>query len=239
MSGHSKWSTIKRQKGRQDIKRGQAFTKISNAITIAVKQSGGVTDPDSNPRLRIAIEEARRVNMPKDNIERAIQRAGHKGEGGVEEVVYEGFVPGGIAVIVEAVTDNPNRTTSEIKSLFGKYGASLATPGAVSYQFENVGEIAVAKNNKSLDEMLMIAADAGAEDVLEDSEGFTIYTGPSQLSKVKDSLEKQGIEIEEAFLSKKAMTKVTLDPSKEEAVLGLLQTLESLEDVQKVYTNIS
>src|SRR3989344_523163 len=115
MSGHSKWSTIKRQKGAADIKRGQAFTKISNAITIAVKQGGGVSDPNQNPRLRIAVDTARKINMPKDNIERAIQRAMNKDEGGVEEVIYEGFAPGGASVIVEAVTDNTNRTTSEIK----------------------------------------------------------------------------------------------------------------------------
>ncbi|KKR76992.1 MAG: transcriptional regulator [Candidatus Levybacteria bacterium GW2011_GWA2_40_8] len=239
MSGHSKWSTIKRQKGAADVKRGQAFTKISNAITIAVKQGGGVSDPDSNPRLRIAIDAARKVNMPKDNIERVIQRAQHKGEGGVEEVVYEGFIPGGAGVIVEAVTDNPNRTTSEIKNLFGKFGASLARPGAVSYQFANVGEITVLKNTKSMDEMLMIAADAGAEDVSEDSEAFTIYTNPHELTKVKESLEKQGISVEEAFLSKKAVTNISLDPGKEEGIINFLQSLENLDDVQKVYTNIS
>ncbi|MBI2420630.1 MAG: YebC/PmpR family DNA-binding transcriptional regulator, partial [Candidatus Levybacteria bacterium] len=153
MSGHSKWSTIKRQKGAADIKRGATFTKISNAITIAVKQGGGVGDPDQNPRLRLAVEMARSANMPKDNIERAIQRASNKGEGELQEVIYEGFAPGGVSVIVEAVTDNTNRTTSEVKSLFNKSGANFAQPGAVSYQFKQTGEIVIHKNGKSIDEI--------------------------------------------------------------------------------------
>ena len=239
MSGHSKWSTIKRQKGAADIKRGQAFTKISNAITIAVKQGGGVSDPNQNPRLRIAVDTARKINMPKDNIERAIQRAMNKDEGGVEEVIYEGFAPGGASVIVEAVTDNTNRTTSEIKSLFGKFGASFARPGAVSYQFKNVGEIAASKNNKTMDEMLLIAAEAGADDIVEDDEGFTIYTDPSELSNVKEKLEQQGINVEDAFLSKKSITKAEVEPEKKDTLLNFLATLEDLDDVQKVYTNIS
>src|SRR3990167_6843005 len=165
MSGHSKWSTIKRQKGAADIKRGATFTKIANAITIAVKQGGGIGDADQNPKLRLAIEAARSANMPKENIERAIQRAKNKGEGELQELMYEGFAPGGVSVLVEAATDNPNRTTSEVKSLFNKSGARFAEPGAVAYMFSQVGEISVSKNGKSIDDIFTVALDAGAEDI--------------------------------------------------------------------------
>src|SRR3989344_1597815 len=164
MSGHSKWSTIKRQKGAADIRRGAAFTKISNAITIAVKQGGGVTDPAQNSKLRLAVEMARSANMPKDNIERAINRGTSKGEGELSELKYEGFAPGGISVLVEAITDNTNRTTSEVKNLFNKWGGRLAQAGAASYQFEQSGEISLAKNEKSIDDIFLTAADLGAKD---------------------------------------------------------------------------
>lgn len=239
MSGHSKWSTIKRQKGAADAKRGATFTKISNAITIAVKQGGGVTDPNQNPRLRLAVELARANNMPKDNIERAIDRASAKGAGELTEVVYEGFAPGGVSVMVEAVTDNTNRTTSEVKSLFNKSGASFAGPGAVAYQFEQSGEILVAKNGKSIDDIFMRAAELGASDV-EDGEGEAlIYTKVSDLTKIKDGLSQAGFEIVSAEISRKPTNKIELGEEEKEKILNFLSSIEDLEDVQKVYSNIA
>lgn len=239
MSGHSKWSTIKRQKGAADIKRGQTFTKISNAITIAVKQGGGVADPEQNPRLRLAVELARSSNMPKDNIERAIERAKNKGEGEIQEVLYEGFAPGGVSVIVEAATDNTNRTTSEVKSLFSRNGASFAQPGAVGYLFKQVGEITVEKNGKTLDDIFLVAADLGADDVEDRGEEVGIYTDFSSLSKVKSGLEEKGIKVTGAELSRQAVSTVDVGEEGREKIINFLSTLEGMDDVQKVYSNIS
>lgn len=240
MSGHSKWATIKRQKGAADIKRGLAFTKISNAITIAVRQGGGITDPESNFRLRLAVEAAKAVNMPKENIERAIQRAVGKGEGAVSEVIYEGFAPGGVAVVIEAATDNSQRTTAEIKSLFQKEGARFGQPGSTLYQFAARGKITVKKNNASLDEMLEMAAESGAEDIEEAGDGsFVLYTDPSQLTAVKDKLLAKGTQVLELELTRKPIVKVpVLDKMVREKVLNFLQKLEELDDVQKVYSNL-
>src|SRR3990167_8917430 len=207
MSGHSKWSTIKRQKGAADIKRGATFTKIANAITIAVKQGVGIEEADQNPKLRLAIEAARSENMPKEKIERAIQRAKNKGEGELQEVIYEGFAPGGVSVLVEAATDNTNRTTSEVKSLFNKSGASFARPGAVSYQFEQTGEITGNKNSKTIDDIFLTAAELGALDV-EDGEGEAyVYANVSDLTKVREGLESAGFEILSAEISRKPVNK--------------------------------
>jgi YebC/PmpR family DNA-binding regulatory protein len=190
MSGHSKWSSIKRQKGINDQKRGKTFTKLSMAITIAVKQGGGIADPDSNFRLRLSIDAARAANMPKDNIERAIHRATSKEAGELHEVTYEGFAPGGVSVMVEAFTDNPMRTTSEVKSIFHKAGASFGQPGSVSYQFKHVGEIIVTKNGtNSFDDIFAIAVESGAEDLEDAGDEVFIYTLICRiLPKVKDVL---------------------------------------------------
>ena len=239
MSGHSKWSTIKRQKGATDAKRGAIFTKISNAITIAVKQGGGITDPDQNPKLRLAIESARVNNMPKDNIERAISRATSKGEGDLTELTYEGFAPGGVSVLVEAVTDNTNRTTSEVKSLFNKSGASFARPGAVSYQFEQTGEITVNKNSKTIDDIFLTAAELGALDVEDGEEEAYVYSSVSDLTKVRDGLEKAGFEILSSEVSRKPINKTEVGEKDKEKILTFLLALEELDDVQKVYSNIA
>ncbi len=239
MSGHSKWSTIKRQKGAADVKRGAVFTKISNAITIAVKQGGGVSDPNQNPRLRLAVELARTSNMPKDNIERAIQRAMQKGEGELQEVTYEGFAPGGVSVLVEAATDNTNRTTAEVKSLFNKAGASFAQPGAVSYQFKNVGEISLNKNGKSIDDIFLIAAEAGADDIEDRGDEAFVYTSVQNLNSVKESLTSQGLEITSADLSRKPVTTVEVEDSVKEKIFDFLSNLETIDDVLKVYSNIN
>src|SRR5579859_1825548 len=167
MSGHSKWATIKRQKGANDAKRGVLFTKLSNAISVAVRQGGGVADPNQNFKLRLAVDSARTANMPKENIERAIERVAGKDGKVFDEVVYEGFGPGGVSVIVEAATDNKNRTTPEIKSLFEKNGGTLGQMGSVAYQFQLMGKITLQKREKTLDEIFMEAAELGARDVEE------------------------------------------------------------------------
>src|SRR4030042_943380 len=212
MSGHSKWSTIKRQKGAADAKRGATFTKLSNAITIAVKQGGGIGDPDQNFRLRLAVDAARASNMPKANIQRAIERATEGKSGDLEEVIYEGFAPGGVSVIVEAATDNPMRTTAEVKSIFNKSGASFGQPGSVSYQFKQVGRIIVEKNGKSLDDIYAIALDAQAEDIEDAKEEVFIFTKVSDLTKVKDFLYSSGLVITDAeIIRKPVITNSTTD----------------------------
>ncbi len=239
MSGHSKWSTIKRQKGAADIKRGATFTKIANAITIAVKQSGGIGDSDQNPRLRLAVEMARSANMPKENIERAIERAKNKGEGELQEVIYEGFAPGGVSVLIEAATDNTNRTTSEVKSLFTKSGARFAEPGAVTYLFRQVGEINLAKDEKNIDEIFLSAADLGAEDIEDRGEEVSIYTDIPSLPKIKEALISQGFRILSAEISRKPMSTIEVSKDEKDKIINFLSTLENIDDVQKVYSNIA
>lgn len=239
MSGHSKWSTIKRQKGVADAKRGQAFTKLSNAITLAVKQGGGVADPDSNFKLRLAIDRARTMNMPKDNIERAIDRAKATSKESFDEVVYEGFAPGGVALIVEAATDNKNRTTSEVKNIIEKNGGTMGNPGSVSYMFERRGELVVKKNDKSSDDILEVALDAGLEDIEEESEVFFLYTSPESLMKVKAVLDAEGYEIENAELIYKPTTTVAVDDASLEKLEEFMNKIDDHDDVQKVYTNVA
>lgn len=240
MSGHSKWATIKRQKGLNDQKRGKTFTKLANAITIAVKQGGGIGDPDSNFRLRLAIDAARASNMPKENIERAIKRATEGKTGTFEEVIYEGFAPGGVSVIIEAATDNSMRTTSEVKSLFNKTGASFGQPGSVSYQFKHLGRIIVKKGDKTFDEIFSLAADDGADDIEEVLDEVFIYTQMHDLAKVKDALSKAGLEIVEADLIRAPIVKIEItDEDKLSKIEHFVSTLEEMDDVQKVYTNLS
>lgn len=239
MSGHSKWSTIKRQKGAADIKRGQMFTKLANAIIIAVRESGGITDPVSNFKLRLAIEKARQFNMPKENIDRALQRAAGKEKGeDIKEVVYEGFGPGGIGIIIECATDNKQRTFSEVKNLLEKNGGTLGQKGAVSYQFKQVGIVTVKKNGKTSEEILSIAADSGAQDLEEVDEEVLIYTDPASLKTTKEEFEKQGLIVSEAQLSQNPKILVSVkDKETSGKILSLIDKLENLDDVQKVYSN--
>jgi len=239
MSGHSKWAQIKRQKGLNDQKRGKTFTKLANAITIAVKQGGGVSDPDSNFRLRLAIDAARTENMPKENIERAIKRALGKDAGEVEEVTYEGFAPGGVSVIVEAATDNAMRTTSEVKSIFNKAGASFGNIGSVAYQFKHVGRIIAKKGSKSFDDIFAIALEEGAEDIEEAGDEVFVYTPLHDLAKTKDALVNAGVEVLEAELIREPVMTIKIDePEKLQKIENFVNTLEELDDVQKVYTNL-
>jgi YebC/PmpR family DNA-binding regulatory protein len=239
MSGHSKWTQIKRQKGVNDQKRGKTFTKLANAITIAVKQGGGIGDPASNFRLRLAIDAARASNMPKENIERAIKRASGKDAGEITEVTYEGFAPGGVSVIVEAATDNAMRTTSEVKSIFNKAGASFGQPGSVAYQFKHVGRIIAQKIGKSFDDIFAVAADLGAEDIEEVGDEVFVYTPLQDLAKIKDALVAAGIEVTEAELIREPIMTVEVgEQDKTLRIENFINSLEELDDVQKVYTNL-
>ncbi|HYK08488.1 MAG TPA: YebC/PmpR family DNA-binding transcriptional regulator [Candidatus Eisenbacteria bacterium] len=239
MSGHSKWSTIKRQKGANDAKRGALFTKLSKAITIAVLAGGGVADPAQNFRLRLAVEAARAGNMPKENIERAIEKAAGKSGDTLEEVLYEGFGPGGVGIIVEAATDNKNRTTSEVQNAFNKNGGNMGAMGSVSYQFKKMGQLVVEKNSLSFDDVFLEAADAGAEDVEDAGEVAYLYTQPGDLAKVRDSLSSKGIVVKEMELIWKPTVTAEVDDTTGEKVMNILEKLEDLDDVQKTYSNIA
>lgn len=240
MSGHSKWATIKRAKGAADLKRGLTFTKISNAITVAVKASGGITDPNSNFKLRLAVDEARAANMPKENIERAIQKAVGKDAGEVQEVIYEGFAPEGVSVIIEAATDNTMRTTSEIKSIFNKEGGNFGQPGSVAYQFEQKGRIIINKNGKTIDELFEIALQSGAEDIEDVGNNAVIQTAYADLSSVRERLMEKGVVLEAVEAIRKPLTPLTIsDPEKLHRVTNFLDKIEELDDVQKVYSNLA
>ncbi|HEX5824490.1 MAG TPA: YebC/PmpR family DNA-binding transcriptional regulator [Candidatus Limnocylindrales bacterium] len=237
MSGHSKWSTIKRQKGVTDAKRGALFTKVAREISVAARQGGG--DPDANYRLRLAVEKARAVNMPSDNIKRTIDKATGGGEADqFEEIVYEGYGPGGVAVLVEAATDNRNRTAAEVRSIFTKTGGQLAGSGAVAWQFEPRGLIAVTRGSKvDPDEVGLAAIDAGAEDVETDDDTIEIYTSPSDLEAVRKALEGAGVPVESAENTMVAKQTVELDSNKARQALRLVEMLEDLDDVQRVTAN--
>src|SRR5690606_37975646 len=195
MSGHSKWSTIKREKGAKDAARGAVFTKLGNAIAIAAR---GGTDATMNFALRLAIDKAKAANMPMANIERAIQRVADKNAAQLQELLYEGYGPGGVAILVEVATDNVNRTYPEVRLAFSKHGGNLAEKGAVAFQFDRKGMIRVKGKG---DELLMQALDAGAEDVQEEGEESVVYTEPTELAKVRDSLREAGVEVVEAELT--------------------------------------
>jgi YebC/PmpR family DNA-binding regulatory protein len=236
MSGHSKWSQIKRQKGVNDTKRGAVFTKVAREIMIAARAGGG--DPDGNFRLRLAMEKARSVNMPMDNIKRAIERAAGSGEGEqIEEIVYEGYGPGGVAILVEAATDNRNRTAADVRAIFTKAGGQLAGSGAVAWQFEPRGLIAVTSNGRDPDEVALTAIDAGAEDVEESGDRIEVYTTPGELERVRLSLDKAGLPVESAENAMVAKNTVEVDEQRARQNLRLVELLEDLDDVQRVTAN--
>ena len=236
MSGHSKWSQIKRQKGANDAKRGALFTKLTREIITAARQGGG--DVDGNYRLRMAVDKARANSMPADNIKRAIDRATGSGDDAeqYEEITYEGFGPSNVAVIVAAMTDNRNRTASEIRSAFNKVGGSLAP---VAWQFEHRGVVSIPLNGRDPDDLTLAAIDAGAADVEAPEAGsIVVYTDPADLERVRTTLARAGYEAESAELSMEPTTKVELgDEKTARAVLAFVERLEDLEDVQDVYAN--
>ena len=237
MSGHSKWSTIKRKKGANDAKRGKIFTKLIKEITVASKTGGG--DPDGNPRLRTAITAAKSENMPKDNIDRAIKKGTGDLDGAIyEEILYEGYGPGGVAVLVETMTDNKNRTVADIRHYFAKSNGNLGESGCVGWMFDKRGVIVIDTADVDEEELMDLAIEAGAEDVLEDETTFQVLTAPEDFSEVVDSLEKNGIKAVEATIS--MVPKNTVDVTEEKPARSLLKLLENLEDhddVQKVHAN--
>jgi YebC/PmpR family DNA-binding regulatory protein len=237
MSGHSKWSTIKHKKGAADAKRGKIFTRIIKEMTVAARMGGG--DADGNPRLRAAVAEAKANNMPKDNIDRAIKRGTGELEGvNYEELTYEGYGPGGVAVMVETMTDNTNRTTPEIRHAFEKAGGNMGTPGSVRFQFERKGYFAIEKSAVSEDKLMEVALEAGADDLqTPDPEVFEIYTTPESFEQVRQALEKAKIPTVEAKLDQVPANYVKLDEQKSKQMIRLLEMLDDQDDVQNVYTN--
>ena len=237
MSGHSKWSTIKRQKGAADAKRGQLFTKLAREITVAAR--AGLPDPDSNPRLRLAVQRARSASMPKDNIDRAIERgAGDTGGDNYDELFYEGYGPGGTALMIYALTDNRNRTVGEVRAVMSRAGGTLGESGSVGWMFDQVGQIVVEADGDQADELSMTAIDAGAADVVAADGAVEIYTEASDLHRVQESISAAGYEIENAELIMRPKTMVDLDVDVATKVLRLVDRLEDLDDVQTVYSNL-
>ncbi len=237
MSGHSKWAQIKRQKGVNDAKRGQVFTRLGREITIAARDGGG--DPNGNFRLRLAIQRARESNMPMENIDRAIKRGVGGGEGAaLEEIVYEGYGAGGAAVMVEAMTDNRNRAAGEIRSTFTRNGGNLGESGCVAWLFDSKGIISIDPGKMDPDEIALLAIDAGAEDVQVEEGSVEVYTEPGNLEAVRQSLERSKLSITNAEVSMVPKTMVEADSKATAQVMRLIERLEELDDVQKVYSNI-
>jgi YebC/PmpR family DNA-binding regulatory protein len=236
MSGHSKWSKIKHQKGADDIKRGNLFTKLTREIIMAAREGGGSSD--TNFRLRLAVQKARDSNMPMENIDRAIGKGtGELGGGSLVEMTLEGYGPSGIAILVNALSDNRNRTVQEVRSTFTRHGGSLGESGCVSWLFESKGVITIKTENIDADELALAAIDAGAEDVKVESGYVEVYTAPNQLEKVRQALEKNKVKIETSELVKEAKTLVKLDEKAGLQALRLLEHLEEIDDVQNVYSN--
>ena len=238
MSGHSKWSTIKHKKGRADAKRGQLFTKIIREITVAARE--GVGDPDSNPRLRAAVSTAKAANMPADNIKRAIQRGTGELPGvNYEEVSFEGYGPGGVAVMLELLTDNRNRTTPEIRHLFSKNGGNLGENGCVSWLFTRKGLILVPRSPETDDDELMeVILEAGAEDLdIDDEDYYRVFTSPDELHAVKERLETAGLEIEAAQMEMEPSSTTRLEGMAAQQMIRLMEAFEDHDDVQNVWAN--
>lgn len=238
MSGHSKWSTIKAKKGKTDAARGKVFTKIGREIAIAVREGGG--NPDSNAKLRDVIAKAKSNNMPNDNIQRSIKKAsGELGDVNYEEITYEGYAPGGVAVIVEAITDSRNRTASDVRHCFAKNGGSLGVTGSVGFMFDKKGVLVVERTaDTDEDELMMTALEAGAEDMQTLEDAFEIFTGPGEFSAVREALEAKGL----TFLSAQVqmVPQTTVDPADEDTlqkILKMLDMLEDNDDVQDVWHN--
>jgi YebC/PmpR family DNA-binding regulatory protein len=236
MSGHSKWSSIKHKKGAADAKRGKLFTKLARAITVAARDGGG--DPDGNPALATAVQKARDASMPKDNIQRAIDRGTGAGADGaaIERVLYEGYGPAGVAILVEALTDNRNRASAEIRFAFSKHGGSLGEPGSVAWIFEKKGAIVVDGSRYGEDD-LILAIDAGAEDVREDGNQLRVLCDPHDLSAVREALEGAGVEVESAGIATEPKSTVEVKGHDAERLLKLLDDLDEQDDVDEVFAN--
>lgn len=236
MSGHSKWSTIKHAKGIADDKRGRVFTKLGREISVAARQGG--PDPETNPRLRLAIERAHDSNMPKDNIERAIKRATGDGEGvDLQEITYEGYGPGGTAILVEALTDNRNRTVADVRSVFSRGGGNLGEAGSVAWQFEMRGLIILNTDGADAEELALAAMDTGADDVRVEDGAVELYTAPDAFSAVRKALDEAKTPVASAEITKVPKSTIALDAGKAKQLLRLLDSLDELDDVQRVSSN--
>ncbi len=237
MSGHSKWAQIKRKKWATDAKRGKVFAKLIREIITSARLGGG--DPEGNPRLRTAIIAAKAINMPKENIERAVKKGtGELESTHYEEVFYEGYGPGGVAILVAAITDNKNRTVSELRRLFNKYGGELVEAGSVSWIFQKKGSITFDKNNMNEERLMEIALEAGAEDIKEEETTYEVITAPEDLDSVKEAFDKAGLKYNLAELSMAPQNTLCItEDKKAEQILKLMEILEDYDDVQKVYAN--
>jgi YebC/PmpR family DNA-binding regulatory protein len=236
MAGHSKWAQIKHKKSKIDRERGKIFSKIIREIIVAARMGGG--NPDFNPRLRLAIEKAKSHNMPQENIERAIKRGTGELEGvNYEQVIYEGYGPGGVAIMVVALTDNKNRTVNEIRHIFSKYGGNLAGAGSVAWQFKEKGIIYVEKDKATEDDVLEASLEAGAEDVKVQEDTYEILTDPKNFEAVKKAFEERGIPYTQAEITMIPQNTVTVEQKKAETLLKLLEALEEHDDIQNVYAN--
>lgn len=236
MSGHSRWSTIKRKKGAADAKKGKIFTKLIREITVAAKQGGG--NVDGNPRLRTAVLAARAQNMPSDNIDRAIKKGTGELEGvHYEEITYEGYGPGGVAILADTLSDNKQRTVSEIRHIFSKHHGSLGETGCVSWNFELKGVITISKNMTSEEQLTELALESGAEDVRTAEQDFEVISDPKDFENIKACLEKHGMKFETAELAKVAKTTIAMEAKEAEQLLKLVEALEDNDDVQNVWTN--
>ena len=236
MSGHSKWATIKHKKGKADAKRGQVFTKLIKEITIAARQGGG--NPEGNPRLRTAVLAAKAQNMPNDNIDRAVKKGAGELEGvNYEEATYEGYGPGGVAVLVEVTTDNKNRCVSEIRRIFSKANGNMASPGAVAWNFEMKGVIEIAKEGTDEDALFEAALDVGAEDVSDEESHYEVSTEPAELNQVAEGLREKGFEPKSVKNAKVPQNTVKVTGKEAEQMLRLMENLEDNDDVQNVWAN--
>lgn len=236
MSGHNKWSTIKRKKGALDAKRSKIFSKIIKDITVAVKEGG--PDPDSNARLRLAVQNAKGANMPKDTLQRAISKASDKGTAALQEITFEGYAPHGIAVFVECLTDNNNRTVANVRSIFNKLGGNLGTNGSLSFLFERKGVFQIKIGERDAEELEMQLIEAGADEIEQDEEYFTVYTKMEDFSNMNKALEEAGIEAESAELQRIPNNTTELSVEDGLKVLKLVETIEEDDDVQAVYHNL-
>lgn len=236
MAGHSKWDNIKHKKAKEDARRGKIFTKMTRLIAVAAREGG--PDVNTNFRLRLAVDKAKSYNVPNDTIERAIKRGAGELEGdSYEEFVYEGYGPGGVAIMLQIMTDNRNRTAGDVRHLFSKYGGNLGESGCVAWMFEKKGVVRIARNGADEDEVLMAALEAGGEDVQSDDEGFTIYSDPASFEEVRNALEEAGYVIESAEISMQPKNTVAVEGADAKRLLQLLEALEDHDDIQDVQAN--
>lgn len=236
MAGHSKWANIKHRKAAQDAKKGKVFTKVAKEITVAAKLGGG--DPEMNPRLRMALDKAKAVNLPKDNVDRAIKKGtGEGNEANFEDVMYEGYGPEGVAILVQALTDNKNRTVSEVRSTMAKKNGNMGEAGCVSWIFEKKGVISIPLDNIGEDQIMSLAIDAGAEDVETGDDSYEIICDPADYEDVKKTIESENIAYEYAEVTMRPKTTIEVKGDNAKKVINLIEALEDLDDVQEVYTN--